>query len=85
MKSIPQIICCGLVLAVMQSATAADTTAASATPATHSAEKKPAKVTVDRDQLRKRLEDRGLQKNKRSDLARQKAAERQNAAPAAGN
>jgi hypothetical protein len=85
MKSIPEIICCGLVLAVMQSAIAADTTAASAAPATHSAEKKPAKVTVDRDQLRKRLEDRGIQKNKRSDLARQKAAERQNAEPAAGN
>lgn len=84
MKSIPKIIlCCGLVLAVMQSAIAVDTAAASAPVATHVT--KPARVIVDREQLKKRLESRGVQAKKKRDLARQKALEQQNQAPATGN
>ena len=88
MKPIAKIIiCCGLVLTVTQGAIAADATPAFAPSATtnkNQTVKKPTKVTVDREQIKKRLEDRGIQAKKRRALAKQKALEQQNATPAAG-
>lgn len=85
MKSIQKIIiCCGLVLAVTQSAIAAGTTAAPAAPESQAATK-PGVVVIDREQLKKRLESRGTQAKKKRELAKQKALEQQNKAAAAGN
>lgn len=88
MKSIPKIIIgCGLVLVVMQSAIAANTTAASAPVATQGSTDaaKPGVVIIDREQLKKRLEDRGIQAKKKRDLARKKTLEQQGQPPATGN
>lgn len=76
MKSIPKIIiCCGLMLAVMQNAIAANTTAASAPPKTtaYKPVKKPTMAEV-----QKRLEDKGIKINKRKVLAKKKDIERKN-------
>lgn len=74
MKSIPKIILgCGLVLAVMQGAIAANTTAA-ATPAKTPAYKPVKKPTL--AEIQKKLEDKSIKTNKRKALAKQKDLER---------
>ena len=73
MKSIPKIIiCCGLVLAVMQNTIAANTTAASAPPKTpvYKPVKKPTLA-----EIQKKIEDKGVKTKKRKVLAKQKDLE----------
>lgn len=73
MKSISKIIlCCGLALAVMQNAIAANTTAASA-PAKARAYKPVKKPTL--AEIQKKLEDKGVKSKKRKVLAKQKDLE----------
>lgn len=89
MKSILKtIICCGLGLAIVQGASAAGETAASSpatTNDTRAATTPGGAVVIDREQVKARLEDRGVQARKKSDLAKQKDVERRNSTLPAGN
>lgn len=74
MKSIPKIlICCSLLLAVMQNSIAANTTAGSAPPPNTPAYKPVKKPTL--AEIQKKLEDKGIKTKKRKVLAKQKDLE----------